>query len=648
MQSRSAPDQRAERQLVAVVAADIAGYSRLMGADEEGTLARLKACRRDLIGPGVARHRGRLVKTTGDGLLIEFASPVEAVRLAVETQQGMIERNADVPEDRRILFRIGINLGDVIIEDRDLFGDAVNIAARLESLAEPGGICISRTMREQIRDRLALPFEDGGEQSVKNIARPIRVYSLSSEAIAALPKADIPEPPRSAARHTARQYVAAIALAGVLVAAGGVWWLWPLSTASPNVTASAFAPTILTTAPRLSIVVLPFVNLSDDRDQQYLADGLTEDLTTDLSNISGTFVISRNSAFVYKGKSIDARQVGRELGVRYVLEGSIRRSANQIRVNAQLIDAESNAHLWAERFDRDAADLFELGNEITGRIANSLGVQLIRAEANRPTKHPEAQDYILRGRAVANAPVSRETIAESIRLFELALALDPQSVEAQSLLALRLLSRVLEGITDTKASDIIRAEALIAQALATSPPDPQAHFAKGHLLRLQNRCAEAIPEYELVLAANRNSTYALSNIGRCKIFLGLLKEGIALQLKAIRLSPRDPYIDVWYFRIGQAYLLQSQIHEAILWLEKARNSNPVLPTTRAWLGSAYALNGDLDNAATELAEARRLSGDFSSIARVRATSTAVAAPAIRSLNETTFIAGLHKAGMPEE
>ncbi len=321
MQSRSAPDQRAERQLVAVVAADIAGYSRLMGADEEGTLARLKACRRDLIDPGITRHRGRIVKTTGDGLLIEFSSPVEAVRWAVETQQGMIERNADVPEDRRILFRIGINLGDVIIEDRDLFGDAVNIAARLESLAEPGGICISRTIREQIRDRLALPFEDGGEQSVKNITRPIRVYSLSSEAIAALPKADIRELPRLAARHTARQYVAAAALAGALVVAGGVWWQWPLSTAPPTVTASASAPAIPTIVPRLSIVVLPFANLSDDRDQQYLADGLTEDLTTDLSRISGAFVISRNSAFTYKGKSVDARQVGRESYARKLVTG---------------------------------------------------------------------------------------------------------------------------------------------------------------------------------------------------------------------------------------------------------------------------------------------------------------------------------------
>ena len=238
-------------QLAAVVAADIAGYSRLMAADEEGTLAQLKACRRDLIDPSIARYRGRIVKTTGDGLLIGFSSPVEAVRWAVETKQGMIGRNTNVPEDRRILFRIGINLGDVIIEDRDLFGDAVNIAARLESLAEPGGICISRTMREQIRDRLALPFEDGGEQSVKNIARPVRVYSLSSNAVAALPKADIPEPPRSTARHTTRHYVTAAALAGLLVVAGGVWWQWPLSRAPLTVTASASAPAIPTTGPGL-------------------------------------------------------------------------------------------------------------------------------------------------------------------------------------------------------------------------------------------------------------------------------------------------------------------------------------------------------------------------------------------------------------
>jgi adenylate cyclase len=308
LRSHSALRTQAERHLAAVVAADIAGYSRLMGADEEGTLALLKACRRDLITPGIARRRGRLVKTTGDGLLIEFPSPVEAVRWAVEMQQGMIERNADVPDDRRVRFRVGINLGDVIVDDKDLYGDAVNIAARLENLADPGGICISRTVHDQIRDRLALPFEDMGEQSVKNIARPVRAYILRPDAIAALPGAGALAAPLHAAAVAAE-----------------------------------------TTGPRLSIVVLPFANLSNDPEQQYFADGVTEDLTTDLSRIEGSFVISRNTAFTYKDTPIDTKQIGRELGVRYVLEGSVRRSGNQVRVNAQLIDAETDAHLWAER-----------------------------------------------------------------------------------------------------------------------------------------------------------------------------------------------------------------------------------------------------------------------------------------------------------
>src|SRR5712691_5895679 len=355
LRSRSAAIQQAERQLAAVVAADIAGYSRLMGADEEGTLAQLKACRRGLIDPGIARRRGRIVKTTGDGLLIEFPSPVEAVRWAVEMQHGMTERNADVADDRCILFRVGINLGDVIVDDKDLYGDAVNIAARLENLADPGGICISRTVREQIRDRLDLPFADGGEQSVKNIARPIRVYALSADTVAALPKAEAPAASRPAGRHYSRQNIAAVALAGVLmIIAGAMWWLWPSATRPPA------------TAPRLSIIVLPFNNLSDDPEQQYFADGVTEDLTTDLSRIQGSFVISRNTAFTYKGKPVNAKQIGRELGVRYVLEGSVQRSAKQIRVNTQLIDAETDAHLWAERFERDTTDLFALQDEITG------------------------------------------------------------------------------------------------------------------------------------------------------------------------------------------------------------------------------------------------------------------------------------------
>jgi adenylate cyclase len=301
------------RRLAAILAADVAGYSRLMGADEEGTHERLKAHRRELVEPKIAVHSGRIVKNTGDGMLAEFRSVVDAVRCGAELQRAMIDRETGTPEDRRIRFRIGINLGDVIVEDDDIFGDGVNVAARLEALAEPGGICISRTVRDHVRDKLPYAFEDLGEQSVKNIARPVRVFALRPEAIADLPAPIVSAPP-------------------------------PMS-----------QPAVV---PHLSIVVLPFTNLSNHPEQQYFADGITEDVTTDLSRIAGVFVISRSTAFTYKDKRVDAKQIGHELGVRYVLEGSVRRSSNKLRITAQLIDAETDAHLWAERFDRGMGDLF--------------------------------------------------------------------------------------------------------------------------------------------------------------------------------------------------------------------------------------------------------------------------------------------------
>ena len=346
------------RRLAAILAADVAGYSRLMGEDEEGTHERLKAHLSELVEPKIKDHRGRIVKNTGDGFLTEFPSVVDAVRCAVEIQRAMVDREPEVSDEQRIRFRIGINLGDVIAEPDDIYGDGVNVAARLEALAEPGGICISRVVRDQMRDKLPYPFEDKGEQSVKNIARPVRVYALRPEAVA-----DLPAP-------------------SALLAKPGT---------QPAV------------APRLSIVVLLFKNLSNDPEQQYFADGITEDLTTDLSRIAQSLVISCNTAFTYRNKRIDTRQIGRELGVRYVLEGSVRRSSNQVRVNAQLIDAESNAHLWAERFDWDMVDLFALQNEITARIANALNLELVIANAARNTEHPDALDYVLRGRVTTRS-----------------------------------------------------------------------------------------------------------------------------------------------------------------------------------------------------------------------------------------------------
>jgi adenylate cyclase len=587
------------RRLTAILAADVAGYSRLMGADEEGTHARLQAHLRELIEPKISQHRGSTVKNTGDGLLAEFASVVDAVRCAVEIQRGMADREPEVPEERLIRFRIGINLGDVIAEEHDIFGDGVNVAARLEALAEPGGICVSRVVRDQVRDRLDYTFEDMGEQQVKNIARPVRVYALRPEA-------------RSA-----------IAVSGAV--------------SIPHAVA----------APRLSVVVLPFANLSNDPEQQYFADGITEDLTTDLSRLAGMLVISRNTAFTYQGKRVDTKQIGRELGVRYVLEGSVRRSANQIRINAQLIDAETDVHLWAERFDRELSDLFALQDEVTSRIAVALNIELVTAEAARFTENSDALDYMLRARAELLKPQSSDNYAAAINLLERALALDPRSVEVQSRLATALAARVIDERTDTAAADILRAEDLAGQALAAAPRSALAHFTKGQVLRAQRRPEQAISEYEAVLALDRNWVSAYSLLGWCKLWTGSVEEAIPLQEQAIRLSPRDPQIGIWHRRIGMVHLLQSRFDDAIIWFEKS--SGRGLPHLHSRLAAAYALKGDTERATAELAEARRLSYDerYSNIDRLKASGYR-AAPKIQALLEATYFAGLRKAGLPEE
>jgi adenylate cyclase len=404
-----------------------------------------------------------------------------------------------------------------------------------------------------------------------------------------------------------------------------------------------------TVVPRLSIVVLPFTNPSNDPEQQYFADGITEDLTTDLSRIWDSFVISRNTAFTYRDKRVATKQIGRELGVRYVLEGRVRRSGNQFRVNVQLIDAETDAHVWAERFDRDTTDMFALQNEITSRIAIALNLELLAAEAARPTERPDALDYILRGRATWLKPGSWDKYAEAIRLFESALTLDPSSVAAQSWLAAELASRALEGLTSSAAADIARAEQLAAQALAASPRNPHAHFAKGQVLRAQRRPDEAVSEYEAVIALNRNHVNAFSGISWCKLYTGSIEQVIPVLEQVIRHSPRDPNIGNWYNRIGVVHLLQSRIDEAIVWFEKARSANPARPDVRAYLASAYVLKGETERAGAELTEARRLSGDerFLNVARLKSVGY-FGVPKVRALFEATYIAGLRKAGMPEE
>jgi TolB-like protein/Flp pilus assembly protein TadD len=399
----------------------------------------------------------------------------------------------------------------------------------------------------------------------------------------------------------------------------------------------------------LSIVVLPFMNLSSDPDQEYFADGITDDLTTDLSRIAGSFVIARSTAFTYKGKAVDARHIGQDLGVRYVLEGSVRRSGNQVRVNAQLIDAESDSHLWAERFDRLTGDMFVLQDEITSRLAVELDLELISAVAARPTDHPDALDCIFRGRAALWKPRTRHNYAEAVGWFERALALDPRSSDARSWLAFALAGRMYLQMTGSAAADLERAEALAVRALMASPHLPLAHLAKGTLLQACGRPEQAIPEYETVIASNRNWVNALSALGWCKLLVGSIEETIPLNERAIQLSPRDPFIAHWFMVIGTVHLLQSRTNEAIHWLEKALRANPELAFVHGHLAAAYALKGDTERAAAELAEARRISGDgrFASIARLRAARY-WGVPKIGALYEKIYFAGLREAGMPEE
>ena len=515
------------RRLAAILAADVAGYSRLMGADEEGTHARLQTHLGELVNPKVAEHRGRIVKTTGDGFLVEFASVLDAVRCAAEIQRAMVERDTKLPEDRRVKFRIGINLGDVIVEDGDIFGDGVNVAARLEGLAEPGGVCISRVVRDQIRDKLPYPFADMGEQKVKNIARPVRAYSLGATDVAVLPRMTASPP----ARPTRRR-------------------------ASPR-----------RSAPRLSIVVLPFANLSNDPDQEYFTDGITDDLTTDLSRISESFVIARNTAFTYKGKSIDVRQVGRELGVRYVLEGSVRRTGELVRVNVQLIDAETGAHLWADRFDTSRADLDRAQDEITGRLAQSLNLELVETAGRRIEQErvvdPDSRDEVMRGWAWYYRPMSIGAVHEGKRAFEKALEVDPRSIDARIGIASLLIRKVAEGWSTSRPEDETLAERLLLEAFERDANRPNAHYAFGMLHRVQNRLDEAVVEFATTIALDRNHARSFFRLGQTLNFLGRPEEGIPHLEKAIRLNPRDPNIARPYGILGNAHLLLGHVDRAI-------------------------------------------------------------------------------------
>jgi TolB-like protein/class 3 adenylate cyclase/Tfp pilus assembly protein PilF len=647
-----------QRRLAAILAADVAGYSRLMGADEEGTLDRLKAHRRELVDPKVKEHRGRTVKLTGDGALVEFPSVVDAVRCAVEIQRAMADRNAETQEDKRITYRIGVNLGDVIIDGDDIYGDGVNIAARLEALAEPGGVCVSRTVRDHVGDRLPYVFQDIGEQSVKNIAQPVHAWAISAAAVASLPEVALPAQSADAPRRRPARWVTLAAASLVLLLGIGIaaWWVWPQrsvqAVAVPAAAPQSPPAPASVAIPRLSFVVLPFENLSRDPDQEYFADGITDDLTTDLSRISGSFVIAHNTAFTYKGKAVDIKQIGRELGVRYIIGGSVRRAGDQVQVNVQLIDAETGAHLWADRFDTDRSNLTEAQSGITGRLARSLNLELVRdidrrIELEREV-NPDASDLVMRGWALRYRPASKANRQEAQRAFEQALALDPRSVDARIGLAMILATNVSIGWSSSVKEDETRAEQLLFDALGRDPNSSMAHFAVAVLRRTQNRLAEAYTEAEAAVSLDRNNANAELELGFVLMFLGRPQEAIPHIENAIRLNPHDPNIGVFYMALGECSLLLDHVDRAIDLLSKASAADPQLWWIHLYRASALGLRGDLAEARAALSESLRLKPDISSFARLSAAVPANTNPDYQKLAEKTVNLGLRRAGFPDE
>ena len=529
------------RKIAAILVSDVVGYSRLAGADEDRILARLRTLRSDLIDPLISVHHGRIVKRTGDGSIIEFRSVVDAVRLAIEVQSAMVERNAEVPEDRRILFRIGIHLGDVVEEpDGDLMGDGVNIAARLEGVCEPGAICLSEDAYRQVKGRLDLAVSDLGQIQLKNIAELIRIYSLR----VGVPAQAKPEmrTGRPAPKKRSALMPLVAALAGLVVLTGGAWWF--LSANRPVAVASKPPAE----AARLSIVVLPFTNLSNDPAQEYFADGVTENLTTELSRLHNSFVIARNTASTFKGKSLDAKAIGKELGVRYVLEGSVQRDANRVRVNAQLVDAESGAQLWADRFEDDVADLFKLQDEVVVRLARTLQIELVNAEAQRSLhdrpRNPDAFDLTMRGLALLNQRYTKANYYEARGLFEQALTLDPASADALAGAGYVDAVDYASGWSDQSVDLYARAMQRTNQALVLNPDQAIAHYAKAFLILIKAKpndaasANEIIAEAEAALRADPSFARAYWAMAQGEMFLGRYEQSISHLEQAMRISPR--------------------------------------------------------------------------------------------------------------
>ncbi len=580
-----------ERRLTAILAADMVGYSRLMAADEVGTITRQKTHRRELIDPKFAEHRGRIVKTTGDGILVEFPSVVAAVVCAADIQNGMEEREAGVPEDRRIRYRIGINLGDIVIDGDDILGDGVNVAARLEGMADPGGICVSTAVKDQVSGRTDLDFQDIGERELKNLGRPIRVWRWAADGLPA--------------------------------------------------TADTAAPLVLPEKP--SIAVLPFANMSGDPEQEFFADGMAEDIITALSRMPWFFVISRNSTFTYKGRAVDVKQVARELGVKYVLEGSVRKAGNRVRITAQLIDATTGQHVWAERYDREITDIFEVQDEVTQAIVGAVAPEFLSVEARSARRKDAAQldawECVMRGRALM-WKMRPEDAAEARKLFERAIELAPGGEFGMSDLAL---VHCLEffyrwGNSPEKShEDMLRT---VEKAVAANDHDLWALTIMGFAYAFARRWSDAMTPVDRAIEQSPNFAPAIGVRGLILALLGDTDEAIQCYDRAHRLSPRDSALALWDMGRVWAYFIEGRYEEAAAQAQKAIRVAPQNPTYRRQLASCYALLGRMDDARGALRDYLRLEPDHT-IADVSKI------PASNPEHLERFLEGLRMAGLPE-
>jgi TolB-like protein/class 3 adenylate cyclase len=577
------------------MAADIAGYTRLMGTDDVGTLRQLKAHRKELVDPKIIEHRGRIVKTTGDGMLVEFVSVVDAVRCAVDIQRGMIARNNDVPAEGRIEFRVGINVGDIINDGGDIYGDGVNLAARLEALAEPGGIYVSRVVHDQVRDKLSFGFDDLGEQTVKNISHPVGIHRVHLIEDA---------PPKKQVDPSGRSDQA--------------------------------------TFERPSIAVLPFANISGDAEQEYFADGITEDIITGLSKLRWFFVIARNSSFIYKGKAVDVKKAARELGVRYILEGSVRKGGNRVRITAQLIDATTGNHIWADRYDGDLSDVFALQDEITKRVVSAIEPRLLEAEGmrlqSRSSQDLGAWDMVMH----ANSLFWRMTKSEgeaAIALLKQAVERYPEYAPAHSMLAFFLLVHGYAGWTLFGSEPQVKVAAELAKrAVALDDNDPWAHLALGYIAVTRRRSEEAVEEFQRALALNPNFAAARGYLGWGLALDDRSEEAIDHLEEAIRMSPHDPQNAIFYVGLSVAHYLRGRYAEAVGFARKAIQQREGMTGGRRIYIASLAQAGQVEEAGRELAQLRGIHPDLS-IAWIERYVPYTPAPMAK------FIEGMRKAGL---